>query len=601
MGNLIYYLNKEDEIEIQRGNWTILDKYERNKLACIKVKNIEDGVESLALYSEKYLYVLVISKQKDIANNDRAYQNGDGFHFVIAQPKEQNELADEFYVIGVSPLSNTKRRVFEWYKNIDFTGKPIDNGEIKHKIIGDRVYFLASIGWKDLTPYKPYIYEKLGFNISYARDDNGKKKIFILENDEYIRCENSLRNYRVYEFQKPRSGSEPLIVADLDRSNCKVNEDVVLRLGINSDKESVANMNVTINGKETMKIDKVLVKGLNAIKILLDNNKLIEANNDIKVRVKLNEHIFERKFNLYIYNEEKFNSIYDGVNRINKGGNKLLEESVNSLRFYCNDFQSRLSELKRYEEFEVLDQYIKDIEYKLKLVEEGQYLFERGQNLRLGLKSQIDESIQPYSLYIPKSVKDNDFKGLMVTLHGSGSDDRHGFNDYFVKLAEEIGIIMVSPYGRGTSHCYCTKEALEEVLELTLKIKKIFGIEGKKTILEGFSMGGYGVLRIYHYCNKEFDALAIFSGHHNLAEEFGFKNEPNYLDDENIELFKNTPMILYHGNKDGNCDFKEVKEFINKLKLVNDKAEVIISGCGHESLREEWYESFKQWVKKVIV
>lgn len=55
---------------------------------------------------------------------------------------------------------------------------------------------------------------------------------------------------------------------------------------------------------------------------------------------------------------------------------------------------------------------------------------------------------------------------------------------------------MVAPFARGTSHCYCTKEALSEIIELTKKIKDIFGLENKNTILQGFSMGGYGVLRL---------------------------------------------------------------------------------------------------------
>lgn len=192
MSNIIYYLNKDEENEVLQGNWTIFNRYVKKKLNEIDGSNDDEKVETLVLYSENNLYVLVVSNQEKVIDNDRAYQNGDGFHFVIAKPKENNSLADEFYVVGVSPLNDTKRRVFEWYKNVEFTGRQISNGDIKHKYMDGNMYFLAVVSWEELNPYKPYIYEELGFNISYVKDINGEKKIFILEADEYIQCENIL-------------------------------------------------------------------------------------------------------------------------------------------------------------------------------------------------------------------------------------------------------------------------------------------------------------------------------------------------------------------------------------------------------------------------
>jgi predicted esterase len=600
MSNIIYYLNKAEENEVSQGNFTIFNRYIKKTLNKIDSKNGDERVETLVLYSEKNLYVLVVSNQEKVIDNDRAYQNGDGFHFVIAKPKENNSLTDEFYVLGVSPLSNTKRRVFEWYKNVEFTGRQIINGDIKHKYMNGDMYFLATVSWEELNPYRPYIYEELGFNISYVRDINGEKKIFILEEDDYIQCENNLRNYKVFKFENLTSNDTSTILIDLDKINCKTDEDVMLRLGVNSIKESVATIELKINDKKSITKSERVTKGLNLIKIRLDKDNLREGNNSIEAKVNLDECTVKKDFELYVYNKEEFSILEDEIDTFNKVGNKFLEESTNSLRFYCKDFSNRLSQLKEYESFENLDKYIKDIEYKFNLVKHGEDLFKRGQVLRLGLKSDIDGSIEPYSLYIPKSVENNNFKGLMVCLHGSGSDDRHTFNIFYERLAEKSGLVMVAPFARGTSHAYCTTEALSEIIELTQKIKAMFGLEDKKTILQGFSMGGYGVLRTFDYCNKEFDALAIFSGHHDIPGMFGIENEPNYLEDENISKFKHKDMIIYHGSKDGNCDFNDVKEFLDKIKLVNNKAEVVVSECGHEGLREEWYESFKEWVNKVL-
>lgn len=601
MDNIIYYMNRHEENEILSGNWTIFDRYEKNKLNAINDKNNDLKVRTLVLYSVKNLYVLVVSNQDKIINNDRAYQNGDGFHFVISKPNEDGIPTDEFYVIGVSPLSNNKRRIFQWYKNVECTGKQITNGDIKYKYIDGNMYFLASISWEELNPYKPYICEKLGFNISFVRDINDEKKTFILKEDDYIQSENSLRKYELFKFENPTSNDTPDILIDLDKINCKTYENVMLRIAINSNNESTANIHLKINNKKCINKVKKVTKGLNLIRIVLNNYNLEEYNNIINLKVNLDTYTMEKNFQLYIYNEEKFNMLENKINTFNKAENMFLKESIDSLKFYCKDFNNYLSQLKEYESFETLDNYIKDIEYKLDLVKNGEDLFKAGQVLRLGFKSREDASIQPYSLYIPKSVENNDFQGLMVCLHGSGSDDRHGINIFHKRLAEELGLIMLAPFARGTSHCYCTTEALSEIIEITQKIKSIFKLDNKKTILQGFSMGGYGVLRTFDYCKKEFQALAIFSGHHNLANIFEIENQPNYLDDHNISKFKNADMIIYHGTKDGNCDFKEVKEFLDKISLVNNKATVFTSECGHEGLKKEWYESFKEWVNKIIL
>lgn len=600
MSNIIHYLNKDEEDEVSQGNFTIFNRYIKKKLNQIDSYDGDVRVETLVLYSEKNLYVLVVSNQEKVIDNDRAYQNGDGFHFVIAKPKENNSLTDEFYVLGVSPLSNTKRRVFEWYKNVEFTGRQINNGDIKHKYMDGDMYFLAIVSWEELNPYKPYIYEELGFNISYVRDINGEKKIFILEEDEYIQCENSLRNYKVFKFENLTSNDTSTILIDLDKINCKTDKDVMLRLGVNSIKESIANIHLKINDKKSIIKSERVTKGLNLLKVKLDKDNLREGTNSIEAKVNLDECTVKKDFELYVYNKEKFNNLENEINTFNRVDNKFLEESINSLKFYCKDFNKSLSQLKEYESFENLDKYIKDIEHKLNLVRHSEDFFKRGQVLRLGLKSDSDGSSEPYSLYIPKSVEHNNFKGLMVCLHGSGSDDRHTFNIFYERLAEESGLVMIAPFARGTSHGYCTTEALSEIIELTQKIKAMFGLEDKKTILQGFSMGGYGVLRTFDYCNKEFDALAIFSGHYDIPGMFGIENEPNYLEDENISKFKGKDMIIYRGSKDGNCDFNDVKEFLDKIKLVNNKAEVVVSECGHEGLREEWYESFKDWVNKIL-
>src|SRR5512143_4205236 len=53
-------------------------------------------------YGTDFLYVYVEAQGDRLTFNDRAYQNGDGFHMVIARPRPGDAPTDEFYVAACS-------------------------------------------------------------------------------------------------------------------------------------------------------------------------------------------------------------------------------------------------------------------------------------------------------------------------------------------------------------------------------------------------------------------------------------------------------------------------------------------------------------------
>ncbi|WP_353893543.1 prolyl oligopeptidase family serine peptidase [Proteinivorax hydrogeniformans] len=132
-------------------------------------------------------------------------------------------------------------------------------------------------------------------------------------------------------------------------------------------------------------------------------------------------------------------------------------------------------------------------------------------------------------------------------------------------------------------------------MELTRKIAGIFSIPKARTILGGFSMGGYGVYRIYDYCPDFFTSLAIFSGHHSMGKTLC--GGPDYGTPDKISLFKDIPMIIFHGSEDRNCPYQEVKNFFDEITKVNPNCTIHVQqGEGHSGLTRQWYNKFSKWI-----
>lgn len=122
--------------------------------------------------------------------------------------------------------------------------------------------------------------------------------------------------------------------------------------------------------------------------------------------------------------------------------------------------------------------------------------------------SVIDDSEQPYALYLPKNFDNNKTYPLVIMLHGAGSNHRlalkrvfgksnlPGENDveasrYFPEW-NDVDYIVAAPYARGTMGYVGIPEA--DVVRVIEECKTNFIIDENRVFLTGLSMGGGGTL-----------------------------------------------------------------------------------------------------------
>lgn len=224
-----------------------------------------------------------------------------------------------------------------------------------------------------------------------------------------------------------------------------------------------------------------------------------------------------------------------------------------------------------------------------------QFIF--GQKLPAGPQvltffSDVDDSEQPYGLYLPKDFNSAKKYPLVISLHGAGSNHRlnlrrvfgksnaSGENDteasrYFPEW-KDIDYIVASPLARGTLGYQGVPE--KDVMDVLADVKKRFPIDENRIYLTGLSMGGGGTLWI---ALSHPDIWAAIAPVCPAAPDGTVDLAPNAL------AF---PVAFHQGGSDPLVQPSGTREWAKRLQDLGTKVEYTeYPGVGHNS----WENAYK--------
>ena len=234
-------------------------------------------------------------------------------------------------------------------------------------------------------------------------------------------------------------------------------------------------------------------------------------------------------------------------------------------------------------------------------VESGESLFVRGETLRFGMRSELDGTLQPYSLYIPPTFEEGR-SGLFVMLHGSGTNDERFLKGLSpLSKYDKTKMMVVAPFARGESHMFIPEESLLDIIEVTEKLMKVFSVPQEKIVLGGFSMGGTGVLGAYFKRPDLYQNLMIISGDMKAREIRDEKMElvKDYTTEDYLKQLSKANLIIFHGADDVNVNYAELKPVHERLLELSPDVEIhIAEGFGHQH-SPEWEEMMMSYLERV--
>lgn len=564
-------------------------------------KNKEYLVRYKLAYDYRHLYVIIEVDCDSIIIRDRAYQNGDGFHIVIAKP-DSGKPTDEFYVLRFSPEDPSKNipaRMNEWYYNIALSWKPLSPAtQFSSRSVGGKSYFELLLSWKDVYPYDPLFSDNIGINLCFVKAIGmSEKNYYYLKFDDRIQSELSKRDYLYAKFERPKRAINPFTAAMLGRRNIEAGNPLTIKV---------------------MTFASVRGRASYSFAMLSHNDTLSVTRKDVPLNAGMNPNVFELPvgrvapgaYRVIWTSSDKSagESDFSVLPQLNHEKEKAELASLKpeattgsyyTLSFMLGDIFRKYGEIKLYETAEGIgESYESYREYMAKLQGGNDSLSHETGIFRRAFLSKTDTTLQPYTIKVPVNYSPERKYSLLVMLHGSGEGDQDiltGTN------LSEGNFIELAPYGRGTSNCFTADGAEIDVKEAIDDAIRNYSIDTSKVVIAGFSMGGYGAYRIFYEYPKLFRGVAVFSGHPSLATKWIGEGFPDFLEDKYLKPFHDVPVFIYHSKNDLNCPYALTEELVAKLRQFGANVEFVTAeNAGHGIINRENLPAYYRWLRKLI-
>lgn len=587
------YLDKEME-KLPVQNFPVISKS--------NLSNPDININYRIAYSSNFFYLCVEVESNELICRDRGYQNGDGFHMVLCKTKPDCSPADEFFVLACSAVNNINQewsRKFFWYYNVSNIFRLVsDDTKMEFSNENGKITFELYLPWKDVYPYHPWLSKDIGFNLCFVKAIGDQDKNEYKTLNAQLDQENSTRKYLTLDFEKPYNINKQISLIYPESNHLIKSKKLtanIITLSPNDNEEKIK-FRFYSGENDQLKFYKKSFrckKGINITSTDLTIGEVPAGG----YKLKWNSVANDSKGETFISIINKFDKA-ELLKRTFKIKNKISKSSFETICFKINETDQSFKKLKSYETCGKLRMKIAEILEILKYGEAGKDLIsEKRGFVRKAYKSKLDNTYQPYVVGVPKHINKDTKYPLIVYLHGSGSDENN------IKSIEHFNgesFISLSPFGRGTSNCYSWNNSQKDISEAIESVCKNYPVDKKNIILTGFSMGGYGVYRTYYETPDKFKAIAVFSGHPDLANQWDSDNKhhPDFTKKRYLKKFKSLPIFIFHGEEDRNCSFQITNNIVDKLKSCGAKVTYITEKyTGHETPGSKTINKFKIWLQ----
>lgn len=205
--------------------------------------------------------------------------------------------------------------------------------------------------------------------------------------------------------------------------------------------------------------------------------------------------------------------------------------------------------------------------------------------------STVDNTLQPYQMFVPSSYDKSKAFPLIIALHGMGGDENSYFAGYgqgaFKVEAEKHGYIVACPKGRKPASMYIG-DAEKDVMDVLAEVRRAYNVDADRIYLTGHSMGGYGTWSVAMNHPEVFAAIAPISG--------GANNPAS------MSKIAHIPQLIVHGDTDPTVPVERSRVMVAEGKKLGTEIKYIeVPGGDHLSVVTpnfpavfEWFDSHKR-------
>src|SRR5262249_3109539 len=231
------------------------------------------------------------------------------------------------------------------------------------------------------------------------------------------------------------------------------------------------------------------------------------------------------------------------------------------------------------------DKEMNEAEAELKEISAGRNPYStRHGDFRKAYRSRIDNSLQPYRVYIPDRYDGSRPFPLVTALQGMGGDENSIFDQYangaFKVEAEKRGYIVACPKGREPASMY-TGTAEQDVLDVISEVEQAYKVDLDRVYMTGHSMGGFGTWSIAIDHPELFAAIAPISG----------GGDPKKMD-----RIARIPELVVHGDNDNTVSVTRSRDMIAAGKQIGRESKYIeVPGGTHVGVAVPAFKDIFDW------
>lgn len=206
-------------------------------------------------------------------------------------------------------------------------------------------------------------------------------------------------------------------------------------------------------------------------------------------------------------------------------------------------------------------------------------------------RSKVDNTVQPYQVFVPAAYDKSKPFPLVIALHGMGGDENSYFQAYgqgaFKLEAEKRGYIVACPKGRKPASMYIG-DAEKDVMDVIAEVRRDYNIDRDRVYLTGHSMGGFGTWSVAMSHPDVFAALAPVSG--------GSNNPAG------MSKIAHIPEIVVHGDNDATVPVERSRVMVAMGKKLGMEIKYVeVPGGDHGNVVApnfpavfDWFDTHKR-------
>jgi predicted esterase len=200
-------------------------------------------------------------------------------------------------------------------------------------------------------------------------------------------------------------------------------------------------------------------------------------------------------------------------------------------------------------------------------------------------RSTVDNTLQPYRIFVPSGYNSSKPVPLIIALHGMGGDENSYFDAYakgaFKVEAERRGYIVACPKGRKPASMYLG-DAEKDVLDVIAEVRRDYNVDPDRIYLTGHSMGGYGTWSVAMDHPDLFAALAPIAG--------GAANP------QLMAKIAHVPQLIVHGDNDKTVPVERSRVMVAEGKKLGVEMKYIeVPGGSHIDVVVPTFKDVFDW------